>query len=95
MRDMVEYNHYGKKVSLPICEIERAEKNHNKFSSNLCITYVDGSEVSASGCHDFIEMMYVTAVAISDAYVLGYKQGYGKAAEKELHHLKRLSYEKS
>lgn len=94
MRDMVEYNHYGKKVSLPICEIERAEKNHNKFSSNLCITYVDGSDVSASGCHDFIEMMYVTAVAISDAYVLGYKRGYGKAAEKELQHLKRLSYAK-
>jgi len=91
MKDVIKYTHFGREIELPICEVKRFEKKHNDFGSSLHLTYADGTELNASGNHDFIEVLYTTAVAISNSYVLGYKHGYGKATEDELCHLRKWS----
>lgn len=83
MKESIKYTHFGREVELPINEVESAEKNHNRFGSSLVLNYADGTRISASGNHDFIEMMYTTAVAISNSYQLGYKHGYNNRASEE------------
>ena len=83
MEEVVKYTHYGREVTLPINELGSVEKKHNRFGSSLVLNYADGTRISASGNHDFIEMMCTTAVAISNSYQLGYKQGYSNRASEE------------
>ena len=33
MEEVIKYTHYGREVTLPIDEVESAEKNHNRFGS--------------------------------------------------------------
>lgn len=83
MEETIKYTHFGRDVELPIDEVESAEKNHSRFGSSLVLNYANGSRITASGNHDFIELMYTTAVAISNSYQLGYKHGYSNRASKE------------
>ena len=83
MEETIKYTHFGRDVELPIDEVESAEKNHSRFGSSLVLNYANGSRITASGNHDFIEMMYTTAVAISNSYQLGYKHGYSNRASEE------------
>jgi hypothetical protein len=83
MEEVIRYTHFGRDIELPIGEVETAEKNHNPYGSSLVLHYADGNVIKASGNHDFIEMMYTTAVAISNSYQLGYEHGYSNRASEE------------
>jgi hypothetical protein len=83
MEEVIRYTHFGRDIELPIGEVETAEKNHNPYGSSLVLHYADGNVIKASGNHDFIEIMYVTAIAISNSYLLGYKHGYSNRASEE------------
>ncbi len=91
MKDVIKYTHFGREIELPIGELESAEKSNNLYGGSLVLHYADGAVIKASGNHDFIEVLYTTAVAISNSYVLGYKHGYGKATEDSLCHLRKVS----
>ena len=54
---------------LPIGEIDKI----NRCGKNIEIVYKNGTIIRASGCHDFIEIMETTALAINNAYVQGWR----------------------
>ena len=83
MKEVIKYTHYGREVTLPINEVESCEKKHDSYGSSIILHYADGSRISAAGNHDFIEVLYTTAVAISNSYQLGYKHGYSNRASEE------------
>lgn len=83
MEEVIKYTHFGREIELPIGEVESFEKDHNRYGSSLTLHYADGTVIKASGNHDFIEIMYTTAVAISNSYLLGYRHGYDTRARED------------
>ena len=80
----IEYTSFGTKVTLPVKEIRSVSSSAPNLwgSRELKVSYADGSEVSLSGRHDFIEVTDIVVNAIIQGRRSGIVEGYDKAAHE-------------
>ena len=78
----IEYTSFGTKVTLPVKEVRSVSSSSPNLwgKRELKVNYADGSEVTLSGCHDFIEVADIVVNAIIQGRRSGIVEGYDKAA---------------
>ena len=80
----IEYTSFGTKVTLPVKEVRSISNSAPNLwgSRELKVNYKDGSEVSLSGRHDFIEVANIVVNAIVEGRRSGFVEGYDKGAHE-------------
>lgn len=80
----IEYTSFGTKVTLPVKEVRSVSSSSPNLwgQRELKVSYADGSEVSLSGRHDFIEVADIVVNAIIQGRRSGIVEGYDKAAHE-------------
>lgn len=80
----IEYTSFGTKVTLPVKEVRSVSSSAPNLwgSRELKVNYTDGSEVSLSGGHDFIEVADIVVNAIIQGRRSGIVEGYDKGAHE-------------
>ena len=80
----IEYTSFGTKVTLPVKEVRSVSNSSPNLwgQRELKVSYADGSEVSLSGRHDFIEVADIVVNAIIQGRRNGFVDGYDKGANE-------------
>jgi len=80
----IEYTSFGTKVTLPVKEVRSVSNSSPNLwgQRELKVSYADGSEVSLSGRHDFIEVADIVVNAIIQGRRSGFVEGYDKGANE-------------
>ena len=80
----IEYTSFGTKVTLPVKEVRSVSNSSPNLwgQRELKVSYADGSEVSLSGRHDFIEVADIVVNAIIQGRRSGFVDGYDKGAHE-------------